>query len=102
MVAAKRVATFGDGWYGFNLPVNAVAERVEALARQCDLRHRDPRDLTIAVALSDGTPADVPALAEIGVTELVLVAVPPPDPLPATAWVHDLAAQWNVTPSQAR
>ena len=75
-----RVATFGDGWYGFNLPVNAVAERVEVLAGQCRLRHRNPRDLTVAVALSDGTPAALPALTEIGVTELVLVAAPPPDP----------------------
>jgi probable F420-dependent oxidoreductase len=97
-----RVATFGDGWYGFNLPVNAVAERVEALAEQCKLRNRNPRHLTVAVALSDGTPADLPALAEIGVTEVVLVAAPPSDPLAATAWVHDLAAQWNVTPHEPR
>jgi probable F420-dependent oxidoreductase len=97
-----RVATFGDGWYGFNLPVAAVAERVEALTEQCQLRNRDPRDLTVAVAVSDGTPADVRDLAEIGVTELVLVAAPPPDPPAATAWVRDLAAQWNVTPHQPR
>jgi probable F420-dependent oxidoreductase len=97
-----RVANFADGWYGFNLPVHAVPERIESLAGQCKLRHRNPRDLTIAVALSDGAPADVPALAEVGVTELVLVAAPPPDPLAATAWVRDLAARWNVTPGRAR
>ena len=84
-----RVATFGDGWYGFNLPVNAVPERVEALAQQCKLRDRSPRNLTLAVALSDGTPADLPALAGIGVTEVVLVAAPPPDPLAAAAWLQD-------------
>jgi alkanesulfonate monooxygenase SsuD/methylene tetrahydromethanopterin reductase-like flavin-dependent oxidoreductase (luciferase family) len=100
--AQRTVATFGDGWYGFNLPVAAVAERVEALTEQCQLRKRNPRDLTVAVAVSDGTPADVRDLAEIGVTELVLVAAPPPDPPAATAWVHDLAAQWNVTPHQPR
>jgi probable F420-dependent oxidoreductase len=93
-----RVATFGDGWYGFNLPVAAVAERVEALTEQCQLRNRNPRDLTVAVALSDAASADLLAVAEIGVTELVLVAAPPLDPLAATVWVHDLAAQWNVTP----
>jgi probable F420-dependent oxidoreductase len=92
-----RVATFGDGWYGFNLPVAAVAERVEALTEQCKLRNRNPRDLTVAVALSDAAPGDLPALAEIGVTEVVLVAAPPLDPLAATAWVHNLASQWNVT-----
>ena len=46
-----RVATFGDGWYGFNLPTAAVAERVATLAEQCKLHDRNPRDLTIAVAL---------------------------------------------------
>jgi probable F420-dependent oxidoreductase len=95
-----RVATFGDGWYGFNLPTAAVAERVASLAEQCKLHDRNPRDLTIAVALCDGTPANLPDLAEIGVTELVLVAAPPPDPPAATTWVRELAARWGVTPGQ--
>ena len=93
-----RVSAFGDGWYGFNLPTAAVAERVASLVEQCKLHDRNVRDLTVAVALSDGTPADIPALAEIGVTELVVVAAPPPDPPAPTMWVHDLAAQWHVTP----
>jgi probable F420-dependent oxidoreductase len=93
-----RVSAFGDGWYGFNLPTAAVAERVASLVEQCKLHDRNLRDLTVAVALSDGTPADIPALAEIGVTELVVVAAPPPDR--PTPWVHDLAAQWAVTPGQ--
>ncbi len=92
-----RVATFADGWYGFNLPTAAVAERVATLTERCKLHGRNPRDLTVAVALCDGTPADLPDLAEIGVTELVVVAAPPPDPPAATTWVHDLAAQWAVT-----
>jgi probable F420-dependent oxidoreductase len=95
-----RVATFGDGWYGFNLPTAAVAERVASLAEQCKLHDRNPHDLTIAVALCDGTPANLPDLAEIGVTELVVVAAPPPDPSAATTWVQELAAQWGVTPGQ--
>jgi probable F420-dependent oxidoreductase len=97
-----RVATFGDGWYGFNLPIAAAAERVASLAEQCKLHDRNPRDLTIAVALCDGTPANLPDLAEIGVTELVVVAAAPPDPPAATTWVQELAAQWGVTPGQDR
>jgi probable F420-dependent oxidoreductase len=96
-----RVATFADGWYGFNLPVGAIPERLAVLAEQCQLRHRNIRDLTVAVALSDGRPADLPDLAAIGVTELVVVAAPPPDPTAATTWVQDLAAQWVVTPGRA-
>jgi probable F420-dependent oxidoreductase len=95
-----RVATFADGWYGFNLPAAAVADRLAALTEQCKLHDRDPRDLTVAVALADGTPDVLPHLAEIGVTELVVVAAPPPDPSAATAWVRDLAAQWRVTPAR--
>jgi probable F420-dependent oxidoreductase len=92
-----RVAAFGDGWYGFNLSVAAVPERLATLTEQCSLHNRNPRDLTVSIAISDATPADLPALAEIGVTELVLVAAPPPTP-PAAAWVRDLAAQWSVIP----
>jgi hypothetical protein len=32
----ERVAAFGGGWYGFNLPARAVAERVAAPAEQAE------------------------------------------------------------------
>jgi probable F420-dependent oxidoreductase len=38
-----RVAAFGDGWYGFNLPATAVAERVAALSEQCQRRTEPAR-----------------------------------------------------------
>ena len=97
--ALARVAAFGDGWYGFNLPAAAVAERVAALAKQCRLRGRDPRKLTVAVALADDGPGALLELARIGVTELVVVAAPPADPTAAAAWVRELAAKWGVTPA---
>jgi probable F420-dependent oxidoreductase len=97
-----RVAAFADGWYGFNLPVAAVPDRLATLTEQCNLHERNPRDLSVAVALSDGTPAVLPHLAEIGVTELVVVAAPPADPSAATTWVHELSAEWGVTPAEPR
>ena len=30
--ALRRVAAFADGWYGFNLPADAVGERISTLA----------------------------------------------------------------------
>jgi probable F420-dependent oxidoreductase len=96
--ALARVAAFGDGWYGFNLAAAAVAERVAALAEQCKRRDRNLRDLSVAVALADGSPGMLPELAGIGVTEFVVVAAPPADPAAAGSWVQDLAAQWDVTP----
>lgn len=96
--ALARVAAFGDGWYGFSLPAAAVPERVAALAGQCERCGRNLSDLSVAVALADGSPGTLPELAEIGVTEFVVVAAPPAEPATAASWVQDLAAQWDVTP----
>jgi len=96
--ALERVAAFGDGWYGFNLPVTAVAERVAALAGLCERRGRSLRELSVAVALADGSPGMLPEVAGIGVTEFVVVAAPPAHPAAATTWVQELAAHWGVTP----
>jgi hypothetical protein len=87
------VAAFGDGWYGFSLPAAAVAERVAALAGQCREHGRDLRDLSVAVALADGSPGMLPELAEIGVTELVVVGPPPAEPADAATWAHQRAAR---------
>ena len=95
--AMRRVAQLGDGWYGFNLAgVGAVRERVGALHDLCRSAGRDPGQLELAVALDGGRPADLPALASLGVTELVLVEVPPDDPDAAGAWVAELASRWRV------
>lgn len=97
--ALRRVARLGDGWYGFNLDgVDAVRERLGRLAALCREAGRGLDGLHIAVALADGEPDDVPALAELGVDELVLVQVPPEDPGAAEAWVRELALRWGVAP----
>ena len=98
--ALGRVAAFGDGWYGFNLPAAAVAERVAALAGHCQQHGRSLRELSVAVALTDGDPGLLPELARAGVTELVLVGAPPADPAEATAWVAELASYWGVSPGR--
>ncbi len=98
--ALARVAAFGDGWYGFNVPATEVAGRVAALAEQCERHDRSLRELTVAVALADGEPGMAPELARIDVDELVVVASPPADPAGATAWVQELAVQWGVTPGR--
>jgi probable F420-dependent oxidoreductase len=98
--ALGRVAAFGDGWYGFNLPAAAVAERVAALAGHCRERGRSLRELSVAVALTDGDPGLLPELAETGVTELVVVGAPPADPAEATTWVEELAAHWGISPGR--
>jgi alkanesulfonate monooxygenase SsuD/methylene tetrahydromethanopterin reductase-like flavin-dependent oxidoreductase (luciferase family) len=74
--ALGRVAAFGDGWYGFNLTAAAAAERIAALAGQCQRQGRSVSELSVAVALTDGDPGMRPELARAGVTELVIVRCP--------------------------
>jgi probable F420-dependent oxidoreductase len=97
--ALKRVAAFGDGWYGFNLTVDAALERAAALAGHCRQQGRSLDELTMAVALTDGSPAALPELAQAGVTEVVVVDSPPAGPGDAAAWVRTLAARWSAGPS---
>jgi len=93
--ALGRVVGWGDGWYGFNLEnVDAVADRVDFLREQCSGQGRDFAELRLAVALKDLAPGDPPALAALGIDELVLVEAPPDDPHDAEDWVLALADRW--------
>ncbi|MFF7356969.1 MULTISPECIES: LLM class F420-dependent oxidoreductase [Streptomyces] len=92
--ALRRAATTADGWYGFNLSAARALERVRVLAGHCAERHRRLDELTVAVALTDGTPALLPELARAGVTELVVVGAPPGTPDEAGRWVARLAGRW--------
>ncbi len=67
---------------------------------QCQRHGRSLRELSVAVALADGSPGVLPELARAGVTEFVVVATPPAHPAAATTWVAELAAQWGLTPGQ--
>ena len=93
--ALRRVAAFADGWYGFNLPADAVAGRIRTLAEHCRSRGRNWSELTLALSVTDSSPALLPELARIGVTELVIVGAPPADPAAATAWVAQLAGRFT-------
>ena len=95
--ALRRVATMGDGWYGFNLAnPEAVAERLERLTALCAEAGRDRRDLYVAVALEAGEPDDIAALREIGIDELVLVAAPPESPASVDQWLAALTERWSL------
>ncbi len=94
--ALRRVAAWGDGWYGFNLGgVDAVRERIAMLGELCREKGRDVCQLDLAVALDGGAPGDVPALTELGISELVLVETPPENFRAAADWVAALARRWK-------
>lgn len=94
--ALRRVVALGDGWYGFNLAgPEAVRERVTLLRALCEDSGRDAGELYVAVALDGADPEDLPELAEIGVSELVIVGGPPEDPRAVADWIEALASRWN-------
>ncbi len=98
--ALRRVVTWGDGWYGFNLDgPGAVAERMTTLQRLCAEHGRDRSELEVAVALRDPQPHDLDRLAELGIDELVVVDSPPPDSRAAADWVSALAHRWMAAGS---
>jgi probable F420-dependent oxidoreductase len=93
--ALRRVATMGDGWYGFNLAgPEAVADRLERLSAECAEAGRDRDGLYLAVALAEGVPSDAAALRDLGIDELVLVAAPPEDPAGVDEWLGTLTEPW--------
>ncbi|MFE9428340.1 LLM class F420-dependent oxidoreductase [Kitasatospora sp. NPDC006697] len=95
--ALRRAAALADGWYGFNVPMADVPAHVAVLAEECARHGRAIDGLTIAVAPRDATPEHLAELAAASVTELVVVAAPPPTPEEATAWVGELARTWLRT-----
>lgn len=92
--ALRRVAALADGWYGFNLTVADAVERAGVLAVYCRERGRSVAELTVAVAVTDASPAAVPLLERAGVTQVVLLGAPPESPGDCAAWVTGLAAGW--------
>jgi probable F420-dependent oxidoreductase len=95
--ALIRVAEFGDGWYGFNLAVDEVGERIGFIADACRSSGRDPSRLQIAVSTVDGSPEEIEDLSRLGVDQLVIVEAPPEEPDDAADWVAGLAARWGLS-----
>lgn len=93
--ALQRVATWGDGWYGFNLDdVSAVRDCLAKLDRLCAQAGRERAELRLAVALRNPRDSDLGALADLGVDELVLVQTPPADADAVPDWVAALGDRW--------
>jgi probable F420-dependent oxidoreductase len=98
--AMRRVASAGDGWYGFNLSSTALPGALNALAEHCRACGRDMGELHVAVSLSDAEPVLLPELAAAGVNELVIVGEPPGEAAAAAGWVDKLAAFWLNSPAR--
>ena len=78
--ALDRAVRLGDGWYGFNLSAEAIADRVDSLRARCRAEGHDPGTLEIVVAPSEHRPGLHDQLEALGVDEVVVVAGPPEEP----------------------
>lgn len=73
--ACRRVARYGDGWYGFDHTAGAVAEFVGQIAREMERHQRSIDDIAIvcgAYNLMPNERSDVDAYAQAGVDQFVL------------------------------
>ncbi|MCB1153046.1 LLM class F420-dependent oxidoreductase [bacterium] len=72
--ALARVATRGDGWYGFNLDPAAVRERLAALEALLAAAGRQRSDIQVAIGPNSKpvTPDTVAGYREAGVDQLVV------------------------------
>jgi len=72
--ALRRVVSHGQGWYGFNLNPEQLAERKARLTELAIAAGRDPSEIRIFVGPSTHpvTPETVARYAELGVEQLIV------------------------------
>ena len=92
--ALDRAVRLGDGWYGFNLSPEAIADRVQSLRTRCRAQGRDPGTLELVVAPSEPRPGLRDELVALGVDEVVVVASPPVDAAEVPPWLDGVAQEW--------
>lgn len=72
--ALKRVATIGQGWYGFNLTpagFDTALGKLDKLLSESG-RHREDLSIYLTPAAGSTTPADLKAFAASGVEQIIL------------------------------
>jgi probable F420-dependent oxidoreductase len=96
--ALHRVARLGDGWYGFDLSPELLAERMAVLRRLLKGRGRSVEDLTIAVGAYSLMPAlrsNLAAYQAAGVDQLV-ISLTSPDPADMSTEIRWAARQYAI------
>jgi probable F420-dependent oxidoreductase len=72
--ALRRVASMGQGWYGFNLTPASLEEKLKILESLLASENRRLEDILIYVSPAQGSasPEDIRAFSELGVDQMVL------------------------------
>jgi probable F420-dependent oxidoreductase len=77
--ALRRVASLGDGWFGFNHTPESAAECLQRLDPMLEAqgRSRSELDISLSPYLQPSGGADLPRFEEIGVDRFVVLAIAP-------------------------
>ncbi|HUY25870.1 MAG TPA: LLM class F420-dependent oxidoreductase [Candidatus Binataceae bacterium] len=100
--ALKRVADYGDGWFGFNCDPNDAREKIAKLRALMRERGRDPKDIEYIVSpyTKKITGDDLKRYRDVGVQEVVILSDPPTDAARIPEWADGLARDW-IAPARA-
>jgi probable F420-dependent oxidoreductase len=95
--ALKRVAEYGDGWFGFNLTPPEAAEKIKKLEQLVKAAGRKLSDVELIVSPSGKpiTPDDLKHYRDLGVAEVVLTNIGlPRTAADASKMLEDAARKW--------
>jgi probable F420-dependent oxidoreductase len=94
--ALRRVAEYGNGWFGFNLDPAEAAAKIAKLHVLMREHGREPHDVELIVSpyTKPVTPAHLPGYREAGVSELVMLISIPEDESKLPAQLEQLAREW--------
>ena len=102
--ALRRVAEYGDGWYGFNLSPSTAREKLARLDRLLADNGRSRANIeVIAAPYTQRIVADdLQRYQDLGVGEIVLLATVPADPTAAIERIERFAREWLEPAARCR
>ncbi|HLI79326.1 MAG TPA: LLM class F420-dependent oxidoreductase [Candidatus Binataceae bacterium] len=95
--ALRRVAEYGNGWYGFNLLPDEAAAKIRRIEELLKANHRKLSELEIIISpyAKPITPDDLKRYRDAGVHEVVIVNIRPPRTVEEAApRLEDAARMW--------
>jgi probable F420-dependent oxidoreductase len=99
--ALRRVAEYGNGWYGFNLTPDDTVAKLRQLEEMLKANHRKLSEVEIIVSpyTKSITPDDLKRYRDAGVHEIVIVNIRPPKTVEEAATRLEEAARTWLDPA---
>ena len=99
--ALRRVAEYGNGWFGFNLSPEEAAAKIRKIEELLNANHRKLSEVEIIVSpyTKKMTPDDLKRYRDAGVAEIVIVNIRPPRTVEDAATRLEEAAKTWLEPA---